>query len=217
MRKDQLISKERWDEIYKKGVERVECTLEVDEQIPWIAELFEKHHVKKILDLGCGAGRHTIYLSQKGFDVYGIDISGEGIKKAHQQLAKKHLHANLIVGSVYNPLPYPDDSFDAIVSTRTLYHAKIEEIRKAIKEIERVLKPHGLVFITVRRSNLKKKHLHSKEIAPRTYVPMGGKEKGAIHYIFNKNLLRREFKNFKIYEIWVDSKNYYCLLGELTS
>jgi hypothetical protein len=55
-----------------------------------------------------------------------------------------------------------------------------------------------------------------KFIAPRTFVPLSHDEKGLIHYWFNKKLLRKEFKNFKIYDIWVESKKrHYCLLAEL--
>ncbi|MEM5790534.1 MAG: hypothetical protein QXP77_00545 [Candidatus Aenigmatarchaeota archaeon] len=40
-----------------------------------------------------------------------------------------------------------------------------------------------------------------KIIAPRTYVPLDGREKGLIHFWFNKTLLRKEFRNFKIHKI----------------
>jgi ubiquinone/menaquinone biosynthesis C-methylase UbiE len=92
-----------------------------------------------------------------------------------------------------------------------IHHGRIENIRKAIKEIERVLKPGGLIFITVPKQH---KEI-SKQIANRTYVPIAGWEKGVTHYLFNKNLLRKEFKNFKIYKIWVSSIKQYCFTGEL--
>ncbi|MCK4332256.1 MAG: class I SAM-dependent methyltransferase [Thermoplasmatales archaeon] len=208
-------SKKSWNEIYREGTKRVECTLVVDEDIPGITDLLKKRNIKKIFDLGCGAGRITVYLAQKGFDVYGIDLSEEGIKKAKQQLTEMGLHADLKIHSMIDTLPYPDNFFDAVISTRTIHHAKIEQIRNIIMEIERVLKPHGLIFITVRKSNLKKKISYAKKVAPRTFVNIEGKEKGVTHYIFNRNLLRKEFRNFKICELWVDSKRYYCLLGEL--
>lgn len=91
------------------------------------------------------------------------------------------------------------------------------------------MKPAGLIFITVRTRKFKKFYLKStiiekyknqksryKVIAPRTYVPIEGGEKGLIHYLFNKNLIRKEFKNFKLYDIWMDTeKRHYCFLGEL--
>lgn len=214
MKDNEKISKKSWDEIYKE-TERLESTLEIDEDIPWITNLFKKRGVRNILDLGCGAGRILAYLAQKGFEMYGIDISEEGIKKAKQRLAQMKLYANLRVHSMTERLPYPDNFFNAVISTRTIHHAKIEEIREIIKEIERVVKPQGLIFITVRKSNLRKRISYSQKIAPRTFINTEGKEKGVIHYIFNKEILRKEFRNFKIHKLWVDSKRYYCLLGEL--
>jgi len=106
---------------------------------------------------------------------------------------------------------------------KATHHAKIEKIRKLIKEMERILKLGGLIFVTVRKHRSKKeipkeKLWKIKFIAPRTFIPLSHEEKGLIHYLFNKKLLRKEFKNFKIYDIWFESHKthyHYCLLGEL--
>jgi len=97
-----------------------------------------------------------------------------------------------------------------MISIQVLHHSKIENIRKLIKEIERVLTSSGIIFVTVP----KRIQRASKNIAPRTYIPLEGLDKGLIHYIFNKRLLRKEFNNFRIQRIWVDSNNQYCLVGE---
>ena len=203
---DDLIIQNRWNEIhsnYSPG--------EIDETIPSIVTLFQTHNIKKVLDLGCGRGRHTAYLAQNGFDVYGIDIAGEGVKKAAHLLKEKKLHANLCVGSTRD-LPYKDNSFDGIISVRVIHHGRIEAIRKTIKEMERVLKK-GFIFVTVRKRASRKERRPYKEIAPRTYVPTEGREKDIAHYLFIKEILRKEFRSFKIHDITVE-KGYYCLLGE---
>ena len=199
------------------------------EDLPRIVKLFKKKSVRKILDLGCGTGRHIIYFAKNNFDVYGIDIAEEGIKITKEWLKKEKLQANLKIGSIYEKLPYKDNFFDAVISTSTIHHARIKKIQKTIQEIERVLKPKGLIFITVRKRKFRrfypkltiiekygKQKARYKVIAPRTYVPIEGGEKGLIHNLFNKKLIRKEFKDFKIYDIWVDSiGRHYCFLGEL--
>jgi len=208
----------QWDKIFKKEGKFFE---KVQEDIPKITNLLKKKKAQKILDLGCGSGRHLVYLAKRGFDVYGFDVSEQGIEIAENWLKKEKLKASFKIGDVYKKLPYKDNFFDALISTQTLYHGRINNIRKLIKEIERILKPGGLIFITVTRMGPKKdipkeKMWKIKFIAPRTYVPLSHHEKGLIHYLFNKELLRKEFKNFKIYNIWVSSnKGHYCLLGEL--
>ena len=208
----------QWNEIFKK---EGKVFLKPQEDIPRIAKLFKKKGVKKILDLGCGSGRHTVYLAKHSFEVYGIDIAPKGIKITKDWLKKGKLEANLKVGNIYKKLPYPNHFFDALISTQTLHHNRINNIRKLIKEIERVLKTNGLIFITVCKKGSKKtipkdKLWKIKLIAPRTFVPLSHDEKGLIHYWFNKELLRKEFKNFKVLDIWVGTEGkHYCLLAQL--
>lgn len=210
---EEYVAKKAWDEIYK-----VEKNLPpVQEEMQKIVNLFRKRNVKKVLDLACGSGRHSLYLAEQGLEVYGIDLSEEGIKTANYRLSMKGLRASLVVGSIYKRLPYENNFFDAVICTRSIHHAKIEAIRKAIEEIERVLKPKGLFFCTVRKKKISQIRTSlSKKIAPRTHFPLEGREKGVVHYLFNKRLIRKEFKNFRIHDLWVDSRDaYYCFLGEL--
>ena len=200
---------QQWNKIFKK---KGKVFIKVQEDIPKILSLFKKHNIKKILDLGCGSGRHTVYFAKRGFDVFGIDISKEGVNITRSWLKKENLQADLKIGSIYNKLPYPDNFFDAVISTNVIHHNKIQNIRKTIKEIERILKPKGLIFITVRKRKFRrfypkltiiekygKQKTRYKVIEYRTYAPIEGGEKGLLHYLFNKKLLKKEFKNFNIH------------------
>lgn len=205
----------QWDKIFKQ-YGKVFTKPQTD--IPKIIKLFKKRGVKRVLDLGCGSGRHIVYLAKHSFEVYGIDISEHGIKIAKEWLKKEKVKANLKIGSIYKKLPYKDNFFDAIISIQVIHHARIKIIRKVIKEIKRILKPGGLIFVTVRKKGQKKGRAKYKIIESRIYIPIEGGEKGLIHYLFNKELLKKEFKDFKLYDIWLESHKehyHYCLLGEL--
>jgi len=215
----------QWDKIFKKSGK---VFIKTQEDIPKIAKLFKERGVKKILDLGCGSGRHTVYLAKCDFKVYGIDIAKYGIRIARKWLKEKKLKAYLKIGDIYQTLPYGDNSFDAVISVQTLHHGKIEKIRKLIREIERILKSRGLLFITVRKAlkvkgwrrnkivihKFKNRKTRYKVVGPRIYVPIEGGEKGLIHFSFNMKLIRKEFKNFKIFNIWI-KKGHYCFFAEL--
>jgi ubiquinone/menaquinone biosynthesis C-methylase UbiE len=189
--------------------------------MPKVVKYFKKYNVRKVLDLGCGSGRHLVYLAKRGFDVYGIDIAEHGIKIARRWLKEEGLKANLKVGDIYRKLPYKNNFFDAIISIRTLHHERIEKIKKLIKEMERILKPNGLIFITVTKRESKKKIPKEdlwkiKFIAQRTIIPLTGEENGLIHYYFNRNILKKEFKNFKVLEMWIEQRRpHYCLIAQL--
>lgn len=215
----------QWNEIFKH---RGKVFIEPQEDIPKITQIFKKNKVKKILDLGCGTGRHLVFLAKKRFDVYGFDVAEEGIKIAKNWLAKEKQKADLKIGSIYKRLPYPDNFFDAVISTNAIHHGRIEDIRLAISEVKRILKSNGLIFINLRKRKIRKydrknaiieKYKHQavayKMIAPRTYVPIDGAEKGLIHYLFDKKQIRKEFKDFKLMRLWVASDNrHYCILGQ---
>jgi ubiquinone/menaquinone biosynthesis C-methylase UbiE len=216
----------QWNKIFE---EKGRVFMEPKKEIINAAKIFKKRGVKKILDLGCVTGRHVVYLTKRGFEVYGYDIAEEGIKLAKEWLKEEGLKASFNVGSIYDKLPYKDSFFDAVISTHAIHHGKIEEIRKAIAEIKRTLKPNGLIFINLRKRRIRKfepkkpiiekygyQTVSYKMIAPRTYIPIEGGEKDLPHYLFDKKGIQREFKDFTIHKIWTsDSGRHYCLSAEL--
>ncbi|MDD2715589.1 MAG: class I SAM-dependent methyltransferase [Candidatus Wallbacteria bacterium] len=218
------LSMQQWNQIFKKDGK---VFTKIQEDMPSLARLFKKSGLKRILDLGSGSGRHVVYLASKGFELHGLDIADSGHAISREWLKRKNLQAELAIGSIYEKFPYCDGFFDAVISTQVIHHQKIENIRKAINEIERVLRPGGFVFITVMKRNWFKlwprmqmikrrdrKLTDFKVIAERTFVFTEGGEKGLPHYIFNKDILKREFKSFDIQWIKVDSeRRNYCLLA----
>ncbi len=205
---------QQWNEIFKK---RGKVFTGIKKGLPRFVRILKKRKAQSILDLGSGTGRHIIYFAKQGFDTYGIDIAEEGIRVTKDWLKKENLLADLKIGNIYEKLPYQDDFFDAILSTGVICHNNIAGIRVTIKEIDRVLKPKGLIFVNVRK-NRKYTKINSEKIlpfgkektlckitGPRTCVPLEGGEKGLVHYNFTKESLTKEFKNFNVQEIWESS------------
>jgi ubiquinone/menaquinone biosynthesis C-methylase UbiE len=89
---------------------------------------------KKVLEVGCGTGLVLEPLSHMASEAYGIDISRGMLRKA----IARGLNA---VQASATDLPFPDNTFDTVVSFKVLAH--IEEIRQAMSECTRVLKPGG--------------------------------------------------------------------------
>ena len=208
-----------WSRVYR---ERGRVFIEPQEDMPRIAAFFEEQGVKRILDLGCGSGRHLVFLAKLGFEVYGMDIAEEGVRIALGWLREEGLDAGLKVGDMYAGLPYRSRVFDAVVSIRALHHGRIEWIRKCIGELERVLRPGGWVFVTVKKPVPEEQIPEERRygirwIAPRTYIVVSGPERGLPHCEFDEETLLREFGNFDVADLWVDSEGYYCLLGRLKS
>ncbi|MFA5878302.1 MAG: class I SAM-dependent methyltransferase [Candidatus Staskawiczbacteria bacterium] len=99
----------------------------------------------KVLDLGCGNGRLFSVLKEKGIEYVGMDNSEGLIEEAKRRFPK----ASFKVGGLLT-LPFPEDTFDKVYCIATLHHIPSNELRVvALKEIKRVLKPKGILVLTV--------------------------------------------------------------------
>ncbi|EAJ9404882.1 class I SAM-dependent methyltransferase [Campylobacter jejuni] len=160
----------------------------------------------KILDLGCGAGRHVKFLVENGFKAFGVDYSENGIKATQELLKTYNLQADLKVSSV-DDIPYEDESFDGLLCYGVLYYNSKEVIEKAAKEIYRVLKKDGVAYIVV-RSIKDYRYLNNEKISKyEVFVNENDisksafKENGMKMYFFDKDEVKRVFSNFRQIEI----------------
>ena len=160
---------------------------------------FNAHQCNRILDLGCGNGRHAVGFGKLGFEIIGYDISPSGLALTQSWLQDEDLPSQLVQGDYRLGLPFADNSFQAIFSTQVIHHALLKEIRFSIREIWRVLQDNGLGFITV--AGRTHSNTDYDEIEPGTFVPLEGSEKGLPHHIFSEDEIRFEFGIFQIHEI----------------
>ena len=103
---------------------------------------------KNVLDLGCGIGRHIIYLDELGLEPFGIDISDVAItyskKWAHFKKID-NIDKRIICGNTTN-LPWDDKYFISIISHGVLDSMKFSEAKKTCSEVFRVLDNKGLFY-----------------------------------------------------------------------
>lgn len=99
----------------------------------------------KVLDYGCGNGRLIDMLKEKRVDYWGVDISGNLINLAQF----KYPGQNFQKISSQSSLPSPDNYFNKIVSIAVFHHFPEEHAQKMAKELYRIIKPGGIVVITV--------------------------------------------------------------------
>ncbi len=199
-----------WDNIFKEQGYYFD---EPHEAIPGVVRRLHQQQARTVLDLGSGSGRHVVYLAEQGFEVYGLDNSPEGLRLTEDWLTRQQLAADLRLGDMTEPLPYADNEFDALISVHVIHHADIATIKRLIGEIERVLKPGGLLFISVPKNRNQAENF--EEIEPNTLVPLDGMEQGLPHHFFTPAELHEVFANFSDREIQLDTKEHYCLTGYL--
>lgn len=104
----------------------------------------------KVLDVGCGGGYTCEFLARRGAIVYGLDRSRACIEVAKEHAATKGFHIDYRYG-VAEELPYENDYFDVAVCVDVLEH--VDDVRRVLSEIYRILKPGSLFFFdTINRN-----------------------------------------------------------------
>src|SRR5918992_6290267 len=116
---------------------------------PLIEEATAGRTSSRLLDAGCGTGANLEFLRQYGVP-YGLELLSRGI-----QLGTTRGVPRLMQGSVTH-LPFPDASFDVVLSFDVLYCLESPAERAAIGEMWRVLRPGGLAVINVAALNMLK-------------------------------------------------------------
>lgn len=119
------------------------------------ADLFKKGGVTKILELGGGQGRDSIFFAQNGFRVYVLDFCEGAIVTITQKSQALGLSQSItaMCHDVRNPLPFDDQSFDACYSHALLSEALVtSELEFLLDEMRRILKPRGLNIYAVRHT-----------------------------------------------------------------
>jgi SAM-dependent methyltransferase len=110
---------------------------------------------KKVLELGAGHGRDTIFFASNGIEVHALDYSAVAIDILNKISRDKKLPIKSQTFDVKScPLPFPDMYFDAVYS-HMLFNMRFSEddLHFIFSEIRRVLKPKGLNFFSVRNHN----------------------------------------------------------------
>jgi SAM-dependent methyltransferase len=95
---------------------------------------------KTILDAGCGTGAILSRLGNPARNV-GVDLAPEAIA-----FCKERGLDNVRQGDIC-ALPFADDSFDAVICSSVLYHEWVKDVAAAMRELRRVLRPGGLLFV----------------------------------------------------------------------
>jgi SAM-dependent methyltransferase len=119
---------------------------------PWLHTQLSPQKPAQLLDLACGAGRHSHALARHGFIVTGLDLAPDSIAQAREHrgadTAADATPPQFVVGDM-RALPFADQTFDVILNLFTSfgYFEDPAEDRQVIQEIGRCLKPGGLFVL----------------------------------------------------------------------
>lgn len=154
---------------------------------------------KKVYDLGCGIGRHLFFLIEMGFDVHGSDYSLDAVKEVNQRLEEmKYPHR--VKHESMTEISEADEFYDAVIAYNVVYHAYLADMKKALGNIYRLLKPGGSLLITF-QSKQSPIYNREEEVEPGTVVKKVEPEAGIPHHLVDRGDILGMLSGYHITEL----------------
>ncbi|MEF8873617.1 MAG: class I SAM-dependent methyltransferase [Candidatus Thermoplasmatota archaeon] len=167
----------------------------------------------KLLDMGCGNGRHLIEALEMGFDVVGIDASTRLLQISTRKVRRKigdHPKGEVIRADVKR-LPFKEKSFDNAIYIATIHHLKRGRV-KSLREAKRVLKPGGSILVSSWARELDRWEMDEGE---REVIVPWHREDGKVierfYHLYTLDELERDVKksNLKVVKAFHSEGNNY--------
>jgi SAM-dependent methyltransferase len=175
-----------WDQYHRQ---RIESGAALDWAGVWTRPFLlplREAGVRTVLELGCGTGNDAARLASEGYLVTAVDLSGEAIAAAQ---AKFGSLARFLAADVTQPLPFPDGSFDAVMSNVALHMFPDRVTREVFAQVGRLVRAGGLFAFHVNSLEdrpLRARNLPACELEP-DYV---AEESGQTMHFFSEAYLR---------------------------
>ena len=187
------INQNKWTELHTQ--DRYHPKYPAEEVVQFVFHNFMRDGKTKILDAGCGAGRHVMFMAQEHLVPYGVDYSKTGVEYTKNLLNLNGFtdYTDNIKCSSVTSLPFEDNSFDGVISYGVLYYLHEDEIKEAVSEMKRVLKNDGKIFVVVRSTEDYRyiEHSQSNEVViddnDKSHAAFS--ENGMHMYFFTKDFL----------------------------
>jgi len=135
-----------------------------------VVPVFQQHYgltaKSSLLDVGCAKGFMLYDFVEliPGINVAGIDISEYAIANAIPDMKPYVQVANA------KKLPFPDKSFDLVISVNTIHNLPLEECKQALREIQRVSRKHAFLTVDAYRVAEEKERMDMWNLTARTYL-----------------------------------------------
>jgi SAM-dependent methyltransferase len=161
--------------------------------------VLRSHGARKVLELGCGQGRDTLFLASNGMEVTALDYSETGLCQIRDKAALENVEGSVVlrVGDARDGLPFDDGSFDACFSHMFFTMQLTEkELAFIFSEVLRVLRSGGLNIYSVR--NVHDPHFgKGKHIAE----DMWQNPLGFVVHFFSEDKVRRLAAGYDV--LWI--------------
>jgi tellurite methyltransferase len=188
-----------WDKRWTAADQR-ERWEEPEELVRKLVPVVRERGGRRVIDVGCGIGRHAHFLAEQGFVSVGIDGSESGLAFAREQAQRARLSIDYRQAPFY-ALPVEDQSFDFAIAWNVVYHGDGDIAQRAIDEIRRVLVRGGL-YVGTMLSKRNTNYGQGREVRPDTFVvDDADTDKAHPHFYCDAATLIRLHRGFELLEL----------------
>lgn len=187
-------------------------------QVVEMADLLEAEGRRRVLDIGCGLGRHTVYLAARGFAVTATDNAPAALAACRKNLNDLDLDADLQEVEM-TALSFPPAHFDAVVASNVIHHADLATLRRIIASITDMLAPAGL-FVWVTPTPRHFGCGQGREIEPRTWIGSNAPDGDLPHHYSTEAEVRHLLRAYDFlsmseheYRDELGARFHWCLLA----
>ena len=147
-----LFERDYFDYFYVGGPRGIfsdeERARQAEAQVDFIVQALEPPEGARILDLGCGWGRHAVRLAQRGYRVTGLDLSAYHLRLAKSAARKAGVEVEWLHGDM-REIPGPRGRYDAVINCFTTFGYFEDEVedQRVLDGVARALRPGGRFFV----------------------------------------------------------------------
>ena len=162
---------------------------------------------RRVHDLGCGPGRHLLFLAAEGFEASGSDFSPAAVETCRRRLREAGLSARVTLADM-TALPSEDGSLDAVIAWDVVYHGTLDTIRRTVAVVRRKLGLGGYFLLTFNsvesasclRAREAAARGEAEEVEPDTFVVPGDAFDKSLphHYTTEQEIRERLMDGFRI-------------------
>lgn len=176
--------------------------LKPDPELIALIPAMQEAGCRKVLDAGCGVGRHLLPLLAAGFAVWGADVDAQVLHLLKERLEKAAVVAEgpYLAQADLNQLPFVPEAFDLVVSIKVINHGYAATFREYCRELDRVVRVGGHLFINVAPWEFGEKVRlpQTRELEPHTLVDIATPDGTLIHHFPTPEELREQFPGYKV-------------------
>ena len=202
-----------WEPLWRKHGAQWELR-EPQPQVVKVVQFLRGEGASRVLDLGCGLGRHLLLLAAEGFETYGSDVSPTAVETCRRRLKEASLSAT-VTRTDMTAIPQPDSFFDAVIAWNVLYHATTEKILSTMRGVRDTLRDGGFFLATFistadgqyARSRALLADGRARELEPNTFVIPGDTttDKALPHHYSSEREIRQDLlAGFEV--IWLEEE-----------